>query len=472
MRIRSVTSSSIVATLLLLLTLCVFPQSPANPSGGAGKSQQSTTKATLDGLLYDLKSPDAFRRREAVDTLGDKKVVAAIPELIVLWEDPDVEVRRTLVRALDSIGDMRAAAPLAKMLSDTDKEVRKSAIKALVDLYAERESLGLEGAGKKAGASFNPLSDDRNDVIVEPGIAVSAEVIQALADRLRDDEKGIRQDAAKALGVLRGRGALSSMLECLKAEKEKGVLISLMRSFYKIGDSSVGSDLLLFVYHDDKAVHDEAIHTLGLLRYKEAVKDLTKIYLSNVEERRKIFKIIPVSGPEDLQLKCFEALVRIAAPESKPQFVAALTHSDARYRQAGAEGLARLVDKEQITPVSRQRLKETKEGPKLAQSFALFRMGRREYIEDLIRGVENGDEQAFSYLLEFNKNEAPLLYPYLESANPKARQRVADVLGLIGDEQALKRLDLLSKDPSADVMASAVRATRRINARTNHPKKP
>lgn len=455
----------LLKTVLFLLLLI-------SPLGlASGEAGQSAGKATVDGLLYDLKSPDAFRRRDAVQTLGERKTSAAVPDLVRLVDDPSIDVRRALVRTLGALDDLRCGPALANMLSDSDGDVRKAAVRAIVDIYLGKEGIGVTAVPKRTGSYFNPGLEEKADLVIEPSVHVDPKVISALGDRLRDEDRAIRQDAARALGILRGRAAVPAMIECLKAEKEKAVILALIESLYKIGDSSVGADLVPFIYHEDKTIHDQAILAVGILRSKEAAGDLTKLYESNVEERRTIFKIIPVSGSDDLQIRSLESLARIAAPESKTIFVAALTHADSRYRQAGAEGLARMGDKSEVTEVSRLRMRETKENARLALSFALFRMGRREYLDDLVHAAGEGSDQADSYLLELHKNEVSLLYPYLEDASPKARARVADALGLIGDEQALKHLDPLTQDTHSDVLSSAVRAIRRIQARTT-PQKP
>jgi HEAT repeat protein len=425
----------------------------------------------VDGLIFDLKSPEAARRRDAAAILGDKKVVRAVPELLKLCNDPDVEVRRTTVRALGNIRDQRASISLAKMLSDTDKEIRRSSIAAILNIYLGQEDPESSTTVGKVGMFIDPLAGDRNDWVVVPGTPIAAEVLSGLAQRLQDDEKGIRQDAAKALGTLRGKAMLPKIGDSLKLEKDRNVLLALIRAIAKISESSSGQDLIPLIYHSDKAVHDEAIYTLGAMRIKAAVPDLTRVYLSNVDEVRRIFKIIPVSGPDDLRIKAFQALARIADAESKNLFVEALLHNDSSYRQAGAEGLARLADKEQVSRMIRLRIRENKEDARLAESYALFRMGAPDYLEDLIQGVENGNINAYAYLLEFRKTEIPLLYPYLESPVPKAREKVAEVVGLIADSSATKHLEALSADTNAEVVAAAVRAIRRINTRADQTAK-
>ncbi len=43
---------------------------------------QQSEKATVDGLIYDLKHPDNDRRKRAAKALGQSKVRTAVPGLI------------------------------------------------------------------------------------------------------------------------------------------------------------------------------------------------------------------------------------------------------------------------------------------------------------------------------------------------------------------------------------------------------
>jgi len=61
--------------------------------------------------------------------------------------------------------------------------------------------------------------------------------------------------------------------------------------------------------------------------------------------------------------------------------------------------------------------------------------------------------------------EVPLLYRFLSNENPKIRARVAEILGLIGDLSSIPRLEPLTNDKDTQVLAAAVRAQRRIQAR-------
>lgn len=448
-------------TVALAAGLCLAPMAAA-PGVIPAK------KVTAETLIHDLKNPDTKRRREAARALGDNRVRSAVPALMEAAGDQDADVRREVVQALDKIRDPQAIPTLVKASNDGSREVRRRSLAAMVDLYIVRET-GFVAGTKKVADFLNPFSEENDSLRVEPYTTVDPTILKALRERLSDADNEVREDAAKGLGILGAKEALSDMSAALKTERDPAVKVALIRSFYKIGDPSVGPDLIPLIRDPEKKVHDEAIQTIGLLRVKEAVPELTHIYESGVEERRKIFKVVPASGLDDLQLKALQALAMIADKPSEENFMKALRHPGNGFRQAGAEGLARLAPQnpEQITEVSRQRIAEKDNDAKLALSFVLYRMGRKEYLEDLVSGLDRRGQrsQAEAYLLEFSKAEQKDLYRYLSSPNSKVRERVVAVLGQIGDEETLTQIQPLARDRDSSVVSAVNQATRRLNSR-------
>ncbi|MBI1748624.1 MAG: HEAT repeat domain-containing protein [Acidobacteria bacterium] len=437
---------------------------------GIAVAQQSR-KVSVESLQYDLKNPDAQRRKEAARLLGENRVRGAVPALMETVKDPSEDVRREVALALDKIRDPQAIPALVTLSSDSARDVRRRSLSALVNLYIIRET-GLVAGTKKVADFLNPFSTDNDDLRIEPYVTVGAQVIKAFQARLTDRDTGVREDAAKGIGILLARPALLDARAALQVEREPGVKVALIRSFYKIGDTGVGPDLIPLIRDSEKKVHDEAIVTVGALKVKEAVPELTRIYESGVEERRKVLKVVPASGADDLQLKALQALAMIGDPRSADNFLKALRHPGDGFRRAGAEGLARLApqNSETATEVSRARLPEKDNGVKLAESFALYRMGRKEFLDDLINalGKMTLRDQSEAYLLEFSKDEIRTLYTHLSASNGKVRERLCNVLGQIGDEEALSQITPLTRDRDSSVAAAANQAIRRLNARREH----
>src|SRR5881628_4019161 len=68
---------------------------------------RQTRQVPVDGLIFDLKNPDAVRRKDAAIALGTNKVARAVPDLVAAAKDADPAVRREIVVALDKLRDPR-----------------------------------------------------------------------------------------------------------------------------------------------------------------------------------------------------------------------------------------------------------------------------------------------------------------------------------------------------------------------------
>jgi HEAT repeat protein len=444
------------------------------PSGRYGilAAREKKGQISVESFIEDLKSPDPALRREAAKVLGDNRITSAVPKLMEAAGDPEKDVRKEVLVALDKIRDPQAIPTYINLLNDPVKDIRKRSLAALINSYIIKET-GLVAGTKRVIDVVNPFSSADDDLIIEPYTEVDPAVITAVKGWLPLLDSDLREAAAKALGILRGRAALPDMVTALKRENDGAVKVALIKSFYKIGDPSVGPELLPLIRDPNKSVHDEAISTIGLLRTREAVPELTRIYESGVEERKKILKIIPASGLEDLQLKALRALSLIADPGSKDLFAKALRHPSSGFRQAGAEGLARIPDPALATEVNRERLREKDGGVKLAESFVLYRMGRKEHLDDLVNSLTKMTlrNQAEAYLLEFSKKEQEELYPYLGSSSAKVRERLCSVLGQIGDPSTLPQVEPLARDKNSDVAEAANQAVRRIQGKMSISRK-
>ena len=75
--------------------------------------------------------------------------------------------------------------------------------------------------------------------------------------------------------------------------------------------------------------------------------------------------------------------------------------------------------------------------------------------------------QAEVYLVELGSQATPLIVKYLANNDPRIRQKICRVLGLIGDKASIESLNSLLHDGNADVVSEAALAIRRINAKSN-----
>lgn len=425
-----------------------------------GLAHAQTRQVPVESLIYDLKNPDPVRRREAAALIGQNKVLRATPDLLPLATDPDASVRRAVVAALQQVQDPRAIPGFVTMSADAERDIRERAIEGMTSAYLPSES-GLVVTLNKVATFFNPWSDEWADVVIEPDLAPAPAVIEALEARLRDDEPGLRAKAARSLGILRGSAATRTLVSLARGDRSSNVRFEAVRALRKIGDASVGADLVPLLGFADTRVRNEAVYTIGRLRYRPAVPELTRLY-----EREAAVPAKQADRP--LRERLLGALAFIGDPQSKALFLRERRAEDSDLVLHAFEGLARLADPDTLTEISRDRIREKDAKIQTAQSWALYRLGRREYLEALVTALatRRTNNEARQYLLELRKDEVPDLFQYARHRDTNVREAVAELLGLVGDQRAVPTLRDMTRDSSGQVAALASQALHRVNART------
>jgi len=444
--------AAFVAVLFLVPCVVLF----SNPF--ETQSQQVSSVA-VDTLVQDLKSPVTSRRREAAKLLGDTRSQSAIPDLVAAASDSDVGVRKEIVIALNKMLDVRALPGFIKLCPDPDKEIRQRSMEGILTLYLPREE-GLGATVNKVANFINPWSDEAGETVVEPGIKVDPGAIAALSDRLRDVDPGIRVQAARALGILKARPAVPSLLASLKDRQTNEFHFEAIRATRKTGDPSAARDLMNYLNYSDSKVRNEAIYTIGRLRYRGAVPELTRLY---ERETTLPAKVTDKAFSEFL----LDALAFIADPASKPLFEKEKQNPAETLRLHAYEGLARLADSSMVTNVTRAWLNEKEPRVRTAQAYAIFRMGRREFLDEVVNCLNSRgtSAEARMYLLELKPEDLPELYSETKNNEVSVREALAEIFGLIGDRGAIPVLQNLAADTRGQIAANATQAMRRISAR-------
>ncbi len=414
----------------------------------------SADEPTLDQLKADLRSSDVKVRRKAASELGKTKSREAVQPLLGAASDHDGGVREEVVKSLGLLRDETAITMLLTTIKDPVESVREESIIALVNLYAEQgNEFVMTRISKRVYKKINPFSDQVGDdpTVIESYVRVGPVVIESIADRLIDSNPAIRIDAAKALGILRGHAAIPKMIEAMKTG-DANLRIAILRSLYKIKDTGVDDQILTYLNDSNKYVRNETILTLGLFRSRKALPELQRIYDQNPDTK--------------LRIKAFQAISLIGDPSSLDLFKRNLRDPDKEYRQAAAEGIARVGDSAPLDEISRSYLNEKATGPQLALSFALYRLGRKEYMDKLIWGINERlhNEQVIAYLIETGSPVVPDLIKNLNHESSTVRVRLCHVLGMIGDKSALDSLKERLQDTNKDVVSEAALAIRRLGA--------
>jgi HEAT repeat protein len=221
--------------------------------------------------------------------------------------------------------------------------------------------------------------------------------------------------------------------------------------------------LIPLIRDPETKVHEEAIVAVGRLKVTEAVPQLNELYSAGIEQRRKIFGIVPVSGTDYFQRKVLEALAQIGDPRSSDIFEDALNDERDHYRRYGAEGLGRIGNSDYQSLIARHYLREKSENVKLAMGYSLFLLGREEHIVELVDNISK--DQVYYYLLELPPSKVAMLHSYVQTEGTSTKIRLLSVMGLVGDTSGMPIIQEMTQDENADIASAANLAIRRLQGR-------
>ncbi len=425
---------------------------------------------SLETLLAYLKSPNVGTRRDAAHKLGERRVrnqltVEALG--VASRKDEDPVVRAEALQSLGMIKDFSALPEMLDGLKDPNTDVRRVAIKSLVALYTEHDIDFI--TNRRAGWNlFNPILDTNDHEIVEPYVAVEPLIVTAIGESARGDrDRDVRISAIRALGVLRGVIAIPQLADALTADQD--LRMEVLRAFIKIGSQSAGASLIPFFRDSDHKVRTQAMVAAGMLKYRPAAEPLLSVYGLGPEKKGTFKKVgdrmkggLSYLPPRDEA--ALWGLSLIGDEKAEQTFVENMTDKDADRRQYAIEGLARIADPRYQDQISRLVLTEKNNDVKLAEYWALYKMGSTANIQYIVRKLETDQEaQARAYLME--SNSPADLFPYVRSSSKEVRQKVIEILGRIGDQETIKELEPVVRTSSASTADTATVAIKRIEWR-------
>jgi HEAT repeat protein len=401
------------------------------------------SRPSFDDLIANLKSPNAKTREEAASALGKSRKREAVPALAALVRDPEPKVRFEVVKALGELRDLAAVPAVITSLQDGDPKVREEAVGVLVELFAERER------SNPVSRFLEIFSDEYDRSSVPAYTLVDGTVYRALAGALRDEDKGIREEAALALGILGGSGQVNDLVALLN-DVAPGVRGAAATAIGKVGSGEEGKALIPLLEDENAAVRNRVLGALGVLRVKEAGPRLRQLYEAN---RRK-----------EVGVRYLACLARIGDPSQADLLRELVTDADPEKKRLAIEGLGRISDEGMLPAFKKDYQRERNEELKLAYNFALVLLGDKAFLDSIVLSLSSRTlgTRCRSYILELGRTVAADLYPYLEEADADVRAAVCDLLAQIGDVEAIPRIEPLINDTNTNVADHANRAVERL----------
>jgi len=401
-------------------------------------------------------------RPKDVRNLG-KQGSSALPRLQELLRNEDLDIRIEAVKAITEVGTPGSLAPLIQATADNDPEVQIRATDGLVNFYLPGYvQKGLGASLKRVGTSIKSKFTDTNDQVIDAFVVPRPDVIQALGALVRGGASmEARANAARALGIVRGKAAVPDLLAALRSkDKNTDVIFESLIALQKIRDESAAPGVAFLLRDLDQKVQLAAIETVGLLQNQSSVPQLLDV-LEN-------------SHNSKVKRAALTSLAMLPDEKSRPVYNKYLHDKDEGLRAAAAEGYARLKDPADLPMLEKAFQEENKISPRLSLAFAQVMLGKAQIAEfspfQLLINTLNsvsyrGVAQAF--LVELARHPAlrPPLYHAVDIGTKDEKVYLARILAVSGSQDSVACLEKLSHDGDDEVAQEGLRALRTLKAR-------
>jgi HEAT repeat protein len=411
-------------------------------------------------LSFCLTAQDALRTKD-VKEMG-KGGANAIPKLAALLTNQDVEIRREAVKQISDIGTQHSLDALVQATRDTDPEIQIRASDGLVNFYLPGYlKTGVGSSIRRVGTSIKGHFTDTNDQVIDPYITPRPDVIAALGVLVGSGANmESRANAARAVGILRGKAAIPDLIRALKS-KDTAVIYESLVALQKIRDREAGSGVQFLLHDLDSRVQVSAIETTGLLQNKAALPDLVDV-LNHARDAK-------------VRRAALTAIAMLPEPTSREIYARYLTDKDEKLRAAAAEGFGRLKNPADLSLLEKAYRDEGKTSPRLSMAFAQAMLGQTAIsefspLQFLVNTLNSAayHGEAFPFLVELARDPAirKSLYTPLLQGTKSEKIYLAGVMARSGDKSDAPQLEKLSHDEDPEVAQEALRALQTLQART------
>lgn len=407
-------------------------------------------------LSHAVAAQDVTRTKDVREIA--KAGSAAIPRLRPLLKHQSTEIRLEAVKQIVDIGGQHSLDPLIEATQDNDPEIQIRATDGLVNFYLPGYvKTGLSSSLRRVGTSLKSRFTDTNDQVIDPYIQVRPDVIAAIGKLARGAARmDGRANAARAIGVLRGKAAIPDLLEAIRT-KDSDVIYESLVAIRKIGDEPSAAQVGFLIRDFDQRVQIAAIEVAGLLRNRQALPHLNDA-LNRTRENK-------------VRRAALTSIAMLPDPASRNLYSRYLADKDERMRGAAAEGYARLNSPSDLPVIEAAYKEETKISPRLSMAFALVTLGRKELTEFsplqyLINTLNSNSwrGEAAPLLVELARDPIvrQALYRSLPAGTRDEKIGIARALARSGAPDAVQPLERLQGDSDVEVSQEAGRAIRSL----------
>lgn len=391
-----------------------------------------------------------------------RKGAEAIPTLQKMLSDPDLDVRIEAVKSIVVIDTEKSLEPLVRATRDSDPEIQVRATDGLVNFYLPGYvRSGLSATLRRAGRQIKGKFTDTNDQVIDLYLEAKPEIVEALGKLARGGASmESRANAARAVGVLRGKSAVSDLIAAIKSTKDSQVMFECLIAFQKIRDRSAAPQLTFLLRDLDERVQVAAVETQGLLY--------------NMDALPRLREVLARTDKKEVRRAALRSIAMLPDPPNRPVLQRYLQDKDDELREAAAEGLGRIGDTQDLPVLEKRFAEETKNSPRVSAAFALVMMGRTEmsefsplrYLVNTLNSSSRAMEARALLIEAARKPEVRrTLHDSMIRGSSDEKIYLAQVMAASGDSEQLPLLEQLSRDPDVKVAQEGLRALRVLKAR-------
>jgi HEAT repeat protein len=408
----------------------------------------------------DLNSEKPSERRRAVNELGQQGPTA-LPRIAPSLKDVDAEVRKEAVKVIAEIGTQDAIPLLIQATEDGHPDVQILAVDGLVNIYLPGYfQTGVSAIWSSFARSVKGRFVELSEDVIDPYVQVRPEVIAAIGKLITNGQNpDAKANAARGVGILRGKQAVPQLLEGLK-HRDGSVIYESLNALQKIGDPDTAPKIAYLLNDPERKIQIAAIETTGMLRNQDASQNLEAL--------------LTRSRHRDVRRAALSSIAMIAAPGSRDTFLQYINDRDDGLRAAAAEGIGRLGNRADVQMLRDKFEAENKRGPRLSMAFGLVKLGDNSTNElsPLTMLVGETNKSAFrsvatAFLIELARDAdvRTSLYRFLESGTRDERIALCQVMARSGGADSIPYLERLSQDRDVEVGKEALRALQVVRGR-------
>ena len=290
---------------------------------------------------------------------------------------------------------------------------------------------------RRAQGEPNDLSTVQRYLIASLGHLKYAAGFSSIADALRPEWPELRWEIVTAIGTLGVKTGLEKLQSVLETS-EGALKARTARALGMLGERSATRALLPLLNDDDSSIRTQAVRALGRLAVPQTRDRIFQLLLDDDETvrfaagtalgmlgdgRTVPYLLKAIAEGDHVVQREAEAAMRKLGPSTHTPLVQLLRSGKAPYRAEAARRLGALGDARAVRYLIPALIEEDCGLPAAA---ALLRIGT-DSVEELLRYL-NDD-------------------PELENVTPELKERVAQVLGKIGDPRTVAPMLTIVTDP-------------------------